>query len=164
MVGQYGESVGYGHLTQYGGLSVARFLVRVQYTESYQFLPHFALVKALHGGEFHRLVTCHLHCGAVAGVHGQHDAGKTHPGTDFNGLAGHLGVALAPQQPAADTDYKDAGKGPAAENGVEELVHGQGVESHLGEVIHDIAHLRRVKLHPHRILHPCIGNEYPVGR
>ena len=63
-------------------------------------------------------------------------------------------MALLEKIPAADGNDEDGADNPRRDDGVAELVDGEGRESHLGKGRHLIAHGVGIECAAHGILHP----------
>ena len=164
VVGEDRQAVGNPDGIFYGFFAVGTFLRGVEDADTHEILAARAVVESFHCGEFHGLGIGHVDSRHVTGPGSQHYSGKSNPRSHFHGVLGKLHVALFQQEPAADAYHEHGAEYPPRQHGVEEFYHRRVRERHCGEVGHDVAHLRRVEVHSHRVLHPGVGHQNPVGR
>ena len=146
-------------------LSPAKSVVGyLEYAYGNKFLPLAAVVDAFHGSKFHGLLLCDLVCRAIARISHQQDAGKPYPRSDAYALQGIADMSSLQEEPGRYAYNEYGSQHPAGCYGVEKLVERDGRQGNGGKVGHFVAHGVGVECHAGRILHPCVGYQYPQCR
>ena len=125
------------------------------------------VTQALGGSQFHRLELRGMYSGRISRKHDSAAAYQSDQTADNYARHRELALAASHEVPGADSDYEYSTGNPAACNGVAELGNSHRIGNNLPEGAyrgHLAANGFRIEGGPDRILHPAVGDKYPIGR